>query len=401
MKYTSVFFYIAIILLLTIICSSSVTGHILGQTRLEIAICVIGIFSMFKNKRLFKDSFIYLLLFITFLSLIQYLIYPSKIFHWLRLCLLLFVYINLSFLAISKGINIISLYYKVFFPLCVLSTTFYVLIEWVGISFPSIYFAKDDLPSYNSFFLLYNETVTNPAYEDFLGLHLRRNNGFFTEPGLFSTFIILSLYILVFIKERKNAFHFYFLLFALFTTFSTTGILLFIMMMYYKFSQKKVFKTGPLKLLLFCTAIPILYFSFFSILSTKQENHAFSFMARSYDLLEGFNLFIQSPIWGHGFKNYDVFYKIQSGVFEEERYNSNGLSCLLYQLGIIGSALYFIPYIALRKKIKEKGMLNFFSIIMIFLVMGEPIQYMTGGLAILGFSYATLFSSRKCLFKFA
>ena len=153
---------------------------------------------------------------------------------------------------------------------------------------------------------------------------------------------------------------------------------------YYLFSHSK---SPYLFIFLLLPAVPLIINS---LLTQKQSDHEFSFLARSFDLVGGFKLFIQSPIWGHGFKNHEAFYSIIGIVFGDDRPCSNGITSTLYQLGIIGSLVFFVPFIQLGNRIRRISPSNnilykIFLITLFVLVMGEPIQYACLGLAIIGY----------------
>lgn len=189
------------------------------------------------------------------------------------------------------------------------------------------------------------------------------------------------------------------MIFALITTYSTTGLilllLLFVLYGYTKNKNSKIIKT----IIILCL-IPIVALCINNLLLEKQSEHEFSFLARSFDLFGGLQLFTQKPLFGYGYKNYDAFFKISSLIFTDERPCSNGFSSMLYQLGLFGSLIFIIPFIWLKKdmcKTNSKNQLYFwiFVIVMIIIIMGEPIQYMSFGTLVIGYILAFTTSKKK------
>lgn len=380
--------FIGIVVSLIIINTSSLVGYIINITNLELLLCLIGLIVSIKNSTIFFDNsaitkwIIYMLVIVGGVNL---LIYPKTILDWVRIVALLFSFFHISLFAISRGVNAVKLFYYLFFCLNIVIMFMYTLIEIVGISIPYTIFDNGWLPVFKNYEFLYFSRMGEFTNESIAGFYFVRNTGIFSEPGLYAVFIVISIFICLFIKKNRKIYELPIWIISLISTYSTTGLILFVMLYaYYLFSHSK---SPYLFIFLLLPAVPLIINS---LLTQKQSDHEFSFLARSFDLVGGFKLFIQSPIWGHGFKNHEAFYSIIGIVFGDDRPCSNGITSTLYQLGIIGSLVFFVPFIQLGNRIRRISPSNnilykIFLITLFVLVMGEPIQYACLGLAIIGY----------------
>ncbi|UPS45264.1 O-antigen ligase family protein [Prevotella sp. E15-22] len=274
------------------------------------------------------------------------------------------------------------------------------VVEIAQISLPYTRFATDWLPTYDVYYYVYCSIVTDFGTDTFMGFTFKRNCGYFTEAGLYAFFIVLALFVWLFVKTKKSKVELAILLVALLSTFSTTGLILTVLMFAYYINTRKI-KGKAIRWLLALMTVGVVVFVVNDLLATKQEEHSFSFSARMFDLIGGIQLFLQSPIWGWGYKNHDAFYVISMQGFGTERSDSNGVVSALYQIGILGCTIFYVPFILVRKKLKEnKRLFSFLSILLILLMMGEPIQYTTTGVAIVGFVTAMLMTKNKVDLKF-
>lgn len=380
--------FIGTIIFLTIINTSSLVGYIVNITILELLLCLTGFILSIKNTAVSFDNsaitkwMIYMLVIVGSINLI---IFPKTILDWVRIVALLFSYFHISIFAISKRLNVVKIFYNLFFLMNIVIMCMYILIEIIGINIPYTLFDNGWLPIFKNYEFLYFSRTGEFTNESIAGLYFVRNTGIFSEPGLYAVFIVLSIFICLFIKANRKRYEMPIWIISLISTFSTTGLILLVLLYAYYLSTRS--KSPYLIILLL---LPIVPYIIHSLLIQKQSDHEFSFLARSFDLVGGFKLFIQSPIWGHGFKNHEAFYSIIGMMFGDDRPCSNGITSTLYQLGIIGSLIFFVPFIQLGNRIRHishsnKKLYNIFLGTLFILVMGEPIQYACLGVAIIGY----------------
>lgn len=366
-----------------IITTGSLTGCFIDITKIEIGLALFCIMMTFANGIKGKDirKVGVLAVFFAVFSLLELMIYPQMMLEWFRLPFLLIIY-SLFFCVYNRKAEIVNCYYNAFMVLCVLSTFMYIFVEVFQVPVPYTVTNFDWLPEYNSYGYIYFRM--NMLKPDVIGpITIVRNCGFYTEPGLYAVFIILNLYIYLFIRKKKNLFHFGVLLFALFTTVSTTGWLAFLMMVAFKIVYSEKHSSAARNLIVRSVVIFVATVIAYIVLEQKATNHVNSYTSRGFDLIQGFKLFLQSPLWGWGYKNADVFSNVAAsfaGVYHKGRANSNGVMCALYQIGLIGSMVYYVPaYLYIKNNSErhtyERKKLIMFCLLLVFLIMCEPVQY--------------------------
>lgn len=369
-----------------IITTGSIPGYFIDITKIEIGLALFCIVMAFIHKIKERDirKIAILAVFSVVFSLLELMIYPKMILEWLRIPFLLMCY-SLFCCVYNKKTNIINCYYSAFMVLCMISTLMYIFVEVLHFAMPYTVTNFEWLLEYNSYgYVYFQRSMLNPLDPEIIGpITIVRNCGFYTEPGLYAVFIVLNLYIYLFVKNKKNWFHFGVLLFALLTTVSTTGWLAFLMMVAFKIVYSEKHSNAKRNLMVGSIVLLAVTVIGCAVLQQKATNHVNSYTSRGFDLIQGLKLFLQSPIWGWGYKNSDIFSNVTAsfaGVRHVGRTNSNGVMCVLYQIGLLGAMIYFVPaYLYIRSNserhtYKRKKMI-LFCLVLGFLIMGEPIQY--------------------------
>jgi hypothetical protein len=135
-----------------------------------------------------------------------------------------------------------------------------------------------------------------------------RNQGFFWEPGIFQIFTNFYLFLLLFTQRNRRFFTFklFISLFALILSFSTSGFIVFSLMMLVKLRQM-----GTKGLIILCLMIPIfLTIIMPNILFKFSGNGSGSFFLRMISLYIPFRVFIDNPLFGVGLRMDDfVWYE--------------------------------------------------------------------------------------------
>ena len=388
---------IAVIMLVIILCTNSVASIMFGATQIEIGLCLIGLFFIFVNKNTDYNIGVFYsyVIFLCLLTLLQYIIYPENIFHWLRLVLLFIVMTHISIYTITRSINVAEIYYRLILFMCIISTAVYFPVEIGNMDIPHSTLSVDWLPTYDVYYYVYCSMQIDLGTETFMGFSFKRNCGYFTEPGLYAFFIVSALFIFLFLKKKKTKWELVVWLTTLLTTFSTTGLILTVIIVAYYFNSRNI-KTIFVRIGFASLSIVAVVYIITDLLAAKQVEHANSFTSRMIDLIGGIKLFCEQPLLGYGYKNFDVFNSYSLQFFPVERNNSNGVVSALYQLGLIGCSIFYIPFIYVRKKIKHhKSLFTLYTLVLIVLMMGEPIQYTTTGACIIGYIMAAIMTRKK------
>ena len=309
-------------------------------------------------------------------SLTKYLFFGVTIFTSV---LVLFYYNNQE----SKTVFINSLYFVL--KLVLFHAVF---------SFIAYFFVKDNL------FLItseYHETLTfNYLFHyspkagtviNLLGLDIARNAGMFWEPGILQGYLNLLFFLEISIYKR-NKILLALIIFAVLTTYSTTGLLLLILQLGY-FSQKLL--KNNTKIILFIVLIIPLYFVFNSNLNEKIYGEGeSSFQKRLFDLTQPFFIAMENPLTGVGL-DLDQFQELREGFYINSDLNSTlnhfgieqriettskgSTNSVMYMLAGMGFPIAFLfIYMFTKQQVITNDRLMWFTLTFVF-VLSEPLLF--------------------------
>ena len=392
--FTCAHLIINIIIILCFITTSSLLGYQIGATYLEIVIIFIGglvTITQLGNKRIL-NSYLKCIIPIILFTVIEFIYYPINGLLWIRMVLLLCVSIGICIYADSRHVNIFKQFYYIVLIYTVLNLVVYSAVALFHLNLPYQVFQNDWLHAHNNYFyLLYDHAgLSGQIFGPFM---VSRNEGIFTEPGVFAVLLDLELLIYYFTDFKKQKWHLIIILVALLSTISTTGLGLAILIIGFealvnnkirdRFSKVTIFLIG------FTTAFVVIVW----LLDQKLTHATASFDWRFYDWISGIELFIKKPLLGWGYRNHFIFEQLMLNRYGLARGNTNSISSVLYQLGIMGSMIYIVPLLCVNKMLKKQNRIQkrrfFFTVICIVLiVMSEPIIDSALLILILGYVYS-------------
>ena len=361
------------ILLLLLVFSS---GGLLFAFHRKLFSIILFIFSLFSllfvgggiKKSIFNSS-LFSLIFFCFIICINYRYslgdqsYIKYGFHLLNISSCIFItthFINNRgvsyFLERLRWVLRLILYYSV----C--NFLFYLLVK--GNLSQIIYNTDKVLHTFNYIFFY------NPERSAFnvLGLEFVRNQGWFWEPGINQIYLNILLYLegLVF---KRNKWIIFLTVFAIFTTHSTTGIIITMIILLFIF--KSSIKQNPtLIFLAISIAIP---FYFIAKSNVEEKLETSSFQKRYFDLIQTISIIQDYPLTGIGLD--DTFFS----EFRSSHFINNNLL----------NSFEESTNLELRAKSTEKGSSN--SITYLMMAMGIPIS----SFLLYCFFKQTLFPNRK------
>lgn len=216
--------------------------------------------------------------------------------------------------------------------LAISSVTLWILGPIMGILSPSNTFYIDRGEKNTVLNVYYYIMCTGSSEHDFLSFVLPPNNCIFREKAFAATTFFLALCYELFINKRNSVIVIGIFYIALFSTTSTTSIVVGIIGGILYLASKKGMLSARLLILL-----PIIWFAVPFIqdtLQTKFETH--SGESRSLDLMNGINAWLESPLFGHGYKNQAAY------VFYKTGYSSS-IAQILVCGGIYLTTIYFFP----------------------------------------------------------
>ncbi len=284
-----------------------------------------------------------------------------------------------------KKINISEHIYRLVSFISLYSLIFYIMIQMLKLSLPVKYIDAGNYMIYKSYFNIFYWLQSF----NINGQILIRNSSIFWEPGMYQIFINYCIFYVFFMKNsvtKMDKINIFLLTISLFTTTSTTGIMLLMILFSLKIysiesnNRSLVLLKIFISLLLSVSSIFIIIY----LLGKKSDNISMSL--RINDLLIPIKLFLAKPIFGWGYLNYDIYTKV-SGNYG----NSNGVTTLIYQTGLIGICLYTIFTMMLINKMKKEkytiyGRISLFIFVVIS-NMTEPIIYSNFTILFLAMGY--------------
>ena len=220
------------------------------------------------------------------------------------------------------------------------------------------------------------------------GHEIIRNSGFFAEAPMFNYCLCLALFLDLFILEKRNLLFELILMAAIFTTFTTMGMLV-LLGVFSMILIRKIMNSKNMLVLFFgglCVPIIIVAFAGMSILLMKDKSSSRSYDSRSGGIQYGISKFINSPIIGNGYAT------AMEGV------GSNSLFLVLAEGGIILGAFYYIPLLYFPYKRRRKNPNEFyFSLFYGFLFSLTMIAYANITLIMVAYFYSTYIRKSNCI----
>jgi len=184
-----------------------------------------------------------------------------------------------------------------------------------------------------------------------LGLEFVRNQGWFWEPGINQIYLNILLYIEGFVFKR-NKWIISLIVFAIFTTYSTSGIILMILILLFIF--KSSIKKSPL--LIFLAISVVIPFYFIAKSNVQEKLETYSFQKRYFDLIQTISIIKDYPLTGIGLD--DSFFS----DFRSSHFINNNLV----------NSFEESTTLELNTKKSDKGSSN--SVTYLMMAMGIPIS---------------------------
>ena len=337
-----------------------------------------------KIKRSVFNTSIFTLVFFLFLIILNYIVAPGSQkflkygFHMMNItsCVLILTHIKNNrssdyFLGIIRNILKIILYFSILNFLAY----FVVYNQSTDLYFVSTQGAEKLVTkTYNYLFFFQQKHTFN-----FFGIELIRNQGWFWEPGVNQVYLNILLYLEGFVFKRGK-WMIPLIVFAIITTYSTTGIFLMIIILFFIFI-KSIKRNPIIYIFLGILIIYPLYYLAKSNIENKSIENASSMNKRIFDFVQPLSIASKNPISGIGldiehFQKYRSEYHLsdetQSFLTTEttEKGSSNSVTFLIAATGFPMSL--FLLYCLFQQNLftYRKGI---FMTIIIISVFAEPL----------------------------
>ena len=385
MRLTQTHKFFDLLLLFLLVFSGGGLLFVLYRNLFSIILLVVSSFVLFFMgkglKRFIFNASLFGLLFFSALVLLNYILAPGSQkflkygFHLMNItsCVIIFTHFknsrnNKYFLSKIRFVLKIILYYSV------LNFLAYFIVKG---SLTEVYggWNNDFIVETFNYIFFY---VPEKHVFNIFGFELVRNQGWFWEPGVNQVYLNILLYLEGFVFKR-NKWIILLIVFAIFTTYSTTGI--FIMLIVLIFIFWKSIRRNPILIFLaIAFMIPIFYVAKMNI-ERKSTEKASSMNKRIFDLVQPLAIAIDNPLTGVGldvehFQKYRSEYNLDDETQEllttetTEKGSSNSITFLLAAMGFPVS--FFLLYCLFKQTLftHRKGI---FMTIIIISVLSEPL----------------------------
>ena len=185
----------------------------------------------------------------------------------------------------------------------------------------------------SSYFNIYFET----QYVDWLGIDFFwRNTAIFVEGPMMSLTLIIAITLIYYFDDIWHiaTWKKFILAFAIITSFSVTGYFIL-----WGFVVLKLYRSKKFRAIMIVMLIPLSLYAIQVMMDMKQSTGSYSL--REDDYYVGFITWLQNPIFGWGFNNWEALQANMKGRANDGF--SNSIFSVLTQGGILMGLMYFIP----------------------------------------------------------
>ena len=185
----------------------------------------------------------------------------------------------------------------------------------------------------SSYINIYFET----QYVDWLGIDFFwRNTAIFVEGPMMSLTLIIAITLIYYFDDIWHiaTWKKFILAFAIITSFSVTGYFIL-----WGFVVLKLYRSKKFRAIMIVMLIPLSLYAIQVMMDMKQSTGSYSL--REDDYYVGFITWLQNPIFGWGFNNWEALQANMKGRANDGF--SNSIFSVLTQGGILMGLMYFIP----------------------------------------------------------
>ena len=185
----------------------------------------------------------------------------------------------------------------------------------------------------SSYFNIYFET----QYVDWLGIDFFwRNTAIFVEGPMMSLTLIIAITLIYYFDDIWHiaTWKKFILAFAIIPSFSVTGYFIL-----WGFVVLKLYRSKKFRAIMIVMLIPLSLYAIQVMMDMKQSTGSYSL--REDDYYVGFITWLQNPIFGWGFNNWEALQANMKGRANDGF--SNSIFSVLTQGGILMGLMYFIP----------------------------------------------------------
>ena len=334
-------------MLLMVLTFGSVPSLVLPSVALEIGILLLCVIFSKGNIEYFSKKSIRVLLYLSVFSIISALftstgphLYISAIFRFF-VVFLVFAFFKYDYETIHHYLI------KSFYIIAYLSFINFLLYTFV----PGIFTMLENQSGYSilSFLMIFN-------CGEFSTLSFMRNQGPFWEPGILQ--IILNILLMHSLIDKKKIVESLFIGALIFSTGSTTGLVLMVLIVVYSVftTKEKTRKATFYKIAIILAGLLILPYVTANLTNKTSGESKKSAASRTYDMIMGYEIVKSSPFLGIGldFDKYSKLTKnVNLGFYDDEslsldRGNTNTIISVAVFCGVPVAILFVLGIIKQR-----------------------------------------------------
>jgi len=374
------------ILLSLLVFSGGGLVFVLNRNLFSVLLFVVAVFALlFFGKKITKSNFnssFFGIAILTFIVLLNYFVSPGSQkflkygFHLLNITSCVLIYLHFQnnrtekyFLQRIRFILKIIMYY---------SLVNFIAYFVVKGSLTDIYGGWNNDFIAKTFNYMFFYEPEKHAF-NFFGIELVRNQGWFWEPGVNQVYLNLFLYLEGFVFKRSK-WSIPLVVFAILTTYSTTGILIMMVLLFFIF-LKSIRRNPVLYIIIGSLIIMPMYYVAKTNMEAKSTEKASSMNKRIFDLVQPFYIALDNPVKGVGLdiehfqefrSEYNLDDETQSLLITEttEKGSSNSITFLMAATGFPVSL--FLIYCLFKQQLFRYRK-EIFMFIIIVSVMSEPL----------------------------
>ncbi len=378
--------------------SRSVFAHIydsnLGKfLSVFIILDLLAIFIINFNKKLKKNTILFLLAYFIYISIFFLLGVQDSRLSFLSSFFVIFPLMFLMFSVFDKEQiqNLLKAYINVMFVIAFVSLVFYIGGSLLKLVEPNVSLNIDwgGLQSIYGYHYLHFDSQTTVIFDQVL----LRNSSIFVEGPMFALHLILAMGFALFYK--KNMFNKYTIVFGLsiISSLSLTGMLISLFLILYRFLfYNKNKNIRFLKIMVIFFVLIIGLFLFYDKAETRSYN------IRGDDFRAGYLAWKEHKIMGNGFMNNELAVSFMSDFRSYNTGLSSSLVIVLVQGGIYLALFYLFPFVIgfLKYLLHGKNLylLELF-LVQFSLIFMNAYQYTSIMMVLLAFDYYFLLYSNK------
>ena len=374
-KIISLFEYLlcfALILTCRTVFEHNVNGNIMNYVNILIIFCLL-ILIIFKSNLKFKTRTIIQIILLLFYFFIYLFLnvsdnYISFIKNFIIILPLLILYFSLN--SSDEMGCFLKKYSNIVYILAICSLFFFLIGSCLHLIKPNTFLTINwgSIQKISGYFYLHFDTQTTVFFKKIF----LRNTGIFVEGPQYSLHLICAYVFTMFENKKiinKKSIIFFI---TLCTTLSITGILIFIMMNFYKY-----IKINQRKSKILIIPIILILGIFVSITLINDKTGTRSYKIREDDARVALISFKNNPLFGDGYMNNNIAISNMSSFRSYNTGLSNSFLIVLIQGGLYLSFIYFGTMIlAVLKSHKLKDYLLFsIGILQILLYFTTTFQY--------------------------